>query len=39
MLLTNIQDTGWRESYPSAEMQLVYSTVPANRAIEIMKYS
>ena len=28
----HIQDTRWGESYPSAEMQLVCSTAPADRA-------
>ena len=30
-LFSVIQDTCWEGSYPSAEVQLVYSTVPADR--------
>ena len=33
----HVQDTHWcRGSYPSAEMQLVYSTAPADRVTQIL---
>ena len=33
IVLCHIQDTCWGASYPSAEKQLVYSTVPTYRAM------
>ena len=35
----HIQNTHWRNSYPSAEVQSVYSTAPADWAISLLKFS
>ena len=36
-LLCQNQETHGKGSYPSAEMQLVYSTVPANKAWHLLR--